>query len=929
MDSTNAGTSRRGMELGMCQQMNALHYRLPSGSSVYNSRERRGLEMGYTAFPQQSREEHYRSPYPASAHDRRERRGLEIGYSAAPQSVLIVGVQWRKEARLGSGLFSARATRLDFTPGDRINAERGEEHYSSSYVSPFASRKRRRLEVEWSQLQNPGEDHYSPKKSERTKDLWPPLSSDITSTRSPHSSFADGAHSLQRGSDQSHSSQAQSQLDRPEAPCISASHNYESLGPGKRIRLLGLEPGNRGDPIKLHFYYTDLEDTSLSYEALSYVCGTPIDPFWYDVNGNVAYLGRRKIQIKPNLHRALHALRLPDKVRILWVDAICINQQDLGEREAQVRLMGEIYQNARRVVVWLGEQYPAPWDGGDTETNEELAAVCDVVNHWLRAVSTTGRAYYSADTTKLESRRTLPKVEEPRHLQFWNAIARFFDRPWFFRCWIFQEIVLARTAVAKLGSFEIDWRWIGLAAAVLRTNHHDICQSLHIAGIYNAYLMYRLSRQSDLPPRKLDFLRLLRLTRQFEVTDERDRVYGLLGVAKYANDHKHGELFIKPDYEISKAELWQQVAVKILEITQDLSLLSCVQYQKVTLPCDPMQYSNPGHIVGNDVDNYVDYVDCDDDSGPFPKTPRTLPFPSWVPQWEHVFRTTISAWDLEQSFSAAEGLPRQIRITTESGSLKVNGINAGVVAYVSEVMSDDPDLSLLISKRLWWFFNTEAGHRLYATTLTAGMNPYGSQADDTRSVQADLTAYIRSTWPSFRLSQEGLSSHMELHGDASRFSEMAQRVCRSRRLFLTANGYIGLGPDVVREGDTVSILGGGDTPFLLRRSSDENVGEPPRKRLTSFLTSSKQSQESEEPGTDHYRLVGECYVEGMMKGEAVQCMNAGNALLGPIPPEHIRRHKIQSLVEQGYTEKERIFATHQALKRMETQRLEKTWFDIR
>lgn len=59
--------------------------------------------------------------------------------------------------------------------------------------------------------------------------------------------------------------------------------------------------------------------------------------------------------ITPNLDTALRRIRLPDRIRALWVDAICINQQDVAERGGQVQLMGSIYSKARQVIVWLGK----------------------------------------------------------------------------------------------------------------------------------------------------------------------------------------------------------------------------------------------------------------------------------------------------------------------------------------------------------------------------------------------------------------------------------------------------------------------------------------------------------------------------------------------------------------------------------------------
>ena len=61
-----------------------------------------------------------------------------------------------------------------------------------------------------------------------------------------------------------------------------------------------------------------------------------------------------KLHVTPNLHSALEQLRLPDQSRVLWIDAICINQGDTSERNQQVSYMAEIYQKAAHVCIWLG-----------------------------------------------------------------------------------------------------------------------------------------------------------------------------------------------------------------------------------------------------------------------------------------------------------------------------------------------------------------------------------------------------------------------------------------------------------------------------------------------------------------------------------------------------------------------------------------------
>ena len=90
-----------------------------------------------------------------------------------------------------------------------------------------------------------------------------------------------------------------------------------------------------------------------SFEALSYTWDPSLRGYPFPTEDGI-------VQITLSLKIALQRLRLANKHRILWADGICINQDDLSEREEQVRLMGDIYRTARRTVVFLGEETRAP-----------------------------------------------------------------------------------------------------------------------------------------------------------------------------------------------------------------------------------------------------------------------------------------------------------------------------------------------------------------------------------------------------------------------------------------------------------------------------------------------------------------------------------------------------------------------------------------
>ena len=128
------------------------------------------------------------------------------------------------------------------------------------------------------------------------------------------------------------------------------THTYSNLIHHDSMRLLTLLPTDNhsgGGPL-----ICSLEDCRIShkpsYEALSYTWGEAILP-------EVLHTQSGTLKITKNLALALHALRLKDRARCLWVDSVCINQEDMLDKSRQVAMMGAIYKSATQVVCWLGE----------------------------------------------------------------------------------------------------------------------------------------------------------------------------------------------------------------------------------------------------------------------------------------------------------------------------------------------------------------------------------------------------------------------------------------------------------------------------------------------------------------------------------------------------------------------------------------------
>ena len=145
------------------------------------------------------------------------------------------------------------------------------------------------------------------------------------------------------------------------------AHQYSTLIHDDSIRLLNLPPA--GDDLNDSGLSCGLEDCRLSdnpaYEALSYTWGQPIF-------SEILKTHNGTLRITENLASALRGLRLKDQIRYLWVDAVCINQDDTEEKSRQVAMMGLIYETARQVICWLGQTDESVGDA--IETLKQLAA---------------------------------------------------------------------------------------------------------------------------------------------------------------------------------------------------------------------------------------------------------------------------------------------------------------------------------------------------------------------------------------------------------------------------------------------------------------------------------------------------------------------------------------------------------------------------
>ncbi|EQB43657.1 hypothetical protein CGLO_17666 [Colletotrichum gloeosporioides Cg-14] len=307
---------------------------------------------------------------------------------------------------------------------------------------------------------------------------------------------------------------------------------YEPLH-ARKIRILQLLPGKYHDPICCKIQTVDLK-TRPEYEALSYT--------WADSTGDTSlsqsiYVGDRHdiLPITVNCADALRRLRFPHRSRSLWIDAICIDQDNIQERSHQVGIMQYIYATAERVLIYLGEDEEDP-----------NAATCVP---WQ---------YQSRENT-LELSTDLRK------------------QPYFTRVWVIQEVASARSAWILLGSKGVRWEDFINPPNTGDQDYRAMCiRNYELLKADHPWL------QLVVQPKHRDLSELwglLSATASCQASDPRDKVFALLGLFIGSSDAG-----LVPDYSISFSQ-----------VLSGLTALSFAQYPDLWRQIFAMARPNPLH----------------------------------------------------------------------------------------------------------------------------------------------------------------------------------------------------------------------------------------------------------------------------------------------------------------------------------------------
>ena len=316
------------------------------------------------------------------------------------------------------------------------------------------------------------------------------------------------------------------------------------------IRLMTILPDVFGSDVRITIQNHVFTESQIPvYEALSYAWGSNKKSVKIRIEETG---GDRMLAVTSNLAEALQYLRYEDRSRILWIDAICVDQQNIPERGHQVSRMADIFRSASPVLIWLGPEY----------------ASSDVAMRALSALGSSVRVDWGTqELTPLsgDSYTVWEVMPSPfsRHGSVLRSIEVLLDRLWFKRLWIWQEVRLAKTGAQILCGDKI-MLWETFRNAIR-------CISLKCEARSNNFqiLINQASNLCDYGYPQSVISDILQKTRDCTYSDPRDRVYALLNLI-----HPQEIFGFDADYSLTTEEVFRTFVMNHISTNDTLNLLS-------------------------------------------------------------------------------------------------------------------------------------------------------------------------------------------------------------------------------------------------------------------------------------------------------------------------------------------------------------------
>ncbi|KAI1405985.1 heterokaryon incompatibility protein-domain-containing protein [Hypoxylon fuscum] len=544
------------------------------------------------------------------------------------------------------------------------------------------------------------------------------------------------------------------------------------------IRILDLLPRepNENEQARIRCQTRVLPISSdLDYETVSYVWGDRSNTSLIEVDGN-------NVAITNNLEAALRRIRLSE-TRTLWVDQICINQEDDEEKANQIPLMRQLYSNTKQCLIWFGELR------SDIQLSDAKAAL-DVI-HFLNDNDEDSPVDISVSYSSI-SEQTLPNT-----MKAFGSIA-LQENSWWHRIWTLQEAILPSKACVLWGPLSISWEvvlragqnWVSQPAPQMLWPYIDV-----VNGLFSQTNGLLFSKRRHEQPLHTAYRWGFR-----RATNPLDKVYGVLGLFP-SGTLPRSECC---NYQLQPASVLAMFTADLIEHSRSLH---------------PMALRNLSGL------------------------PESTPN---IPSWAYDFAVSVNqnkltvdgdsaAWyliNVYYTYRACGNMEvdwKSFRFDPDFNSLTLSGFMVDETAVIgTKPQGDSPDtINVSIQSAINyindWYRTAEEFYqgREYPQDFTS---PENWSDSFWRALLGDLI--LDSEFASERdARQEDITL-------AKEFVRTGQRneVCYSifgnmcyRTMFITKTGLLGFGANHMSVGDQVWVLDGGNVPFILRPSSGNPV----------------------------------------------------------------------------------------------------------
>jgi len=585
-------------------------------------------------------------------------------------------------------------------------------------------------------------------------------------------------------------------------------HNYEYLSlqdPLRSIRIAVLQPGIRSEPIKINILQQNLSRSN-KYTALSYVWGPPSVTVPIQIEDS-------RFHITRNLESALRHLRDSTKPRSLWIDALCINQEDMRERETQVSIMRSIYSHAEEIIAWLG---PA---SGDSDLAMDIMS---------------GR---KADILFQTPETRTPSTAMDFHRGL-VALRRLYNRAWWTRVWIIQEATIrTRPVQIHCGFKYVPWDSCVKTLAKLRalvvaaqTAYKSRSTSQREFLIYDELrqgILEILRPANFLVSQRYHWDKCFHYTTQlgqvrgFGASDPRDIVW----VAEaLSGPFASQDTAVKPNYSLTVRQTFLYSVQQSFKY-DDLHFLEHCDLQSwssLDLPTFVPNWRNPPtrQILRLPLGRF---------NACHGRRPEVKGFLNSTKDFSRQEKPSFLHPESEHALYAKGVLLDEI---THRFSL------SPIILYYGRGL--EQILAGLFSRVLPGSSNAADTVRLILDVIAAGQIHYSPEAED---VVQEISAIYEKY--SAKIKQGGVAYGFskDIRQQLKKIPQVEQQAIRlwdGRRVTQLGNYSVALSPGATRPGDMVCILFGLKVPIILRPN-----------------------------GEGAYQVVGECYVPGIMYGEAV------------------------------------------------------------